>query len=368
MVSKARQLAQSASAPEGRKNIVVNGAMNVCQRATSKSGLGANTDSGYHVQDRFDLVLAGSTAGRFTMSQDTDAPSGFGAAMKLDCTTADTSIAADEFFAISYQIEGQDLQQLAKGTSDAKQLTVSFFAKANASKTYVVELKDHDNNRTCSQTYTVGTSYSRIELTFPVDTTGELDNDNARSFAIIFYFHVGSTYTSGTLQTAWGSQTTANRAVGCESIFSSTDNTFFMTGLQMEIGSVATEFEHRSFAEELALCQRYFIRYPSLADASTNLYYALGMIHSSSVAFYALNLPVPMRTQPDLSISGTADFTSVDSGTIRNLTNLTLIGDDFIDEKVVVLQGAGTFSNEDRPSMLRGDGTSGGHFALDAEL
>tara|TARA_Y100001938_G_C8061472_1_gene417540 strand:+ start:48 stop:1148 length:1101 start_codon:yes stop_codon:yes gene_type:complete len=258
MTSKARQLAQTASAPEGRKNIVINGAMNVCQRATSKSGLGANTDSGYHVQDRFDLVLAGSTAGRFTMSQDTDAPSGFGAAMKLDCTTADTSIAADEFFAISYQIEGQDLQQLAKGTSDAKQLTVSFFAKANASKTYVVELKDHDNNRTCSQTYTVGTSYSRIELTFPVDTTGELDNDNARSFAIIFYFHVGSTYTSGTLQTAWGSQTTANRAVGCESIFSSTDNTFFMTGLQMEIGSVATEFEHRSFGEELELCQRYY--------------------------------------------------------------------------------------------------------------
>ena len=170
------------------------------------------------------------------------------------------------------------------------------------------------------------------------------------------------------LETSWVSSTAANRAAGSSNFFDSTDNTLFITGMQLEVGSVATEFEHRSFGEELALCQRYFIRYPSLADASTTMYYALGMIHSSSVAFYTLNLPVPMRTQPDLSISGTADFTSVDSGTIRNLTNLTLLGDDFIDEKAVVLQGAGTFTNEDRPSILRGDGTSGGNFALDAEL
>jgi hypothetical protein len=368
MTSNARELAQIPSTPSGRRNMIINGSMNICQRATSKSGLGANSDSGYHVQDRFDLVLAGNTAGRFTMSQDTDAPSGFGAAMKFDCTTADTSIAADEFFAILYQFEGQDLQQLAKGTSDAKEVTVSFYAKANASKTYVVELKDYDNTRTVSKTFTVGTSYSRIELTFPADTTGALDNDTARSLSLNIYLHVGSTYTGGTLQTSWGSQVTANRAAGCESFFSSTDNTFFITGLQMEIGSVATEFEHRSFGEELALCQRYFIRYPSLSDAATTMYYTLGMIHSSSVAYFTLTLPVPMRTQPDLSISGTADFQSVDSGTIRNLTNLTLLGDAFIDNKVVALQGAGTFSTEDIPSILRGDGTSGGNFAFDAEL
>ena len=92
------------------------------------------------------------------------------------------------------------------------------------------------------------------------------------------------------------------------------------------------------------------------------------MIHSSSVAYFTLTLPVPMRTQPDLSISGTDDFQSVDSGTIRNLTNLTLLGDAFIDNKAVALQGAGTFPNEDQPTVLRGDGTSGGNFAFDAEL
>ena len=366
MTSKARQLAQSASAPDGRKNIVINGAMNVCQRATSVSGLGDVSNSGYHVQDRFDMVF--STSGRFTVSQDSDAPAGFSSAMKLACTTADTSIGADEFGLISYQIEGQDLQHLHKGTSSAKELTLSFYAKANASKTYVVEMRDYDNSRIMSKAFTVGTSYSRIELTFPADTTGELDNDNARSFAINIFIHAGSTYSSGTLGTTWAASVTANRAAGVESFFSSTDNTFFITGIQLEVGSVATEFEHRTFAEDLQLCQRYFIRYPSLADASTAVYLALGMVHNSAIAYFPLTLPVPMRTEPDLSISGTADFQSIDSGTIRNLTNLTLLADGSIDNKVIALQGAGTFPNEDRPSILKGDGTSGGHFALDAEL
>jgi len=316
MTSNARELAQIPSTPSGRRNLIINGAMNVCQRATSKSGLGANTDSGYHVQDRFDLVLAGSTAGRFTMSQDTDAPSGFGAAMKFDCTTADTSIAADEFFAILYQFEGQDLQQLAKGTSDAKEVTVSFYAKANASKTYVVELKDYDNTRTVSKTFTVGTSYSRIELTFPADTTGALDNDTARSFSLNIYLHVGSTYTSGTLQTTWGSQVTANRAVGCESFFSSTDNTFFITGLQMEIGSVATEFEHRSFSEELALCQRYY--YAAETDASAVPLMGYGFAYSTTVADFNFLLPVTMRAAP--SITALRIRISLGSGTAYDAT------------------------------------------------
>ena len=364
MASKARQLAQSASAPEGRKNLVINGAMQVAQRGTSATGI--NT-SGYYTVDRIDTTFS-TTAGELTMSQDSDAPDGFANALKLDCTTADTSIAADEIFLLMYQFEGQDVQRIQKGKSTAKEVTVSFYAKANASKTYVVELKDFDNTRTCSKTFTVGTSYARHEITFPADTTGVLDDDNARSFSIHFFLHAGSTYTGGTLQTAWGSQVSANRAPGIGSFFDSTDNTFFITGLQMEIGSVATEFEHRSFAEELALCQRYFIRFPSLSDASTTLYYNVGMIHSSTKSFHNINLPVPMRTQPDLSISGTDDFVTVDSGTVRNLTNLTILGDDFIDNQVVTLQGTATFPNEDRPAALRGDGTSGGHFALDAEL
>ena len=253
MASKARQLAQSASAPEGRKNILINGAMQVAQRATSVTGV---SGSGYHTVDRFDTSM--TSDGRYTQSQVTDAPEGFGHALKFDCTTADTSIAAGENLIGLFQIEGQDVQTIQKGTSSAKEVTVSFYAKANAAKTYVCELKDFTNTRTCSKTFTVGTSYARHEITFPADTTGAITSDNARQFAINLWLHAGSTYTSGTLQTAWGAQSNADRAVGIDSFFSSTDNTFFITGVQLEVGSVATEFEHRSFGEELALCQRYF--------------------------------------------------------------------------------------------------------------
>ena len=181
----------------------------------------------------------------------------------------------------------------------------------------VAELFDADNTRAVSRTFTTTTDWSRIEIDFGADTTGAFDDDNNLSLYVALWLAGGSAYSGGTLQTSWVSSTAANRAAGSSNFFDSTDNTLFITGMQLEVGSVATEFEHRSFGEELALCQRYFIRYPSLADASTTMYYALGMIHSSSVAFYTLNLPVPMRTQPDLSISGTADFTSVDSGTIK---------------------------------------------------
>ncbi len=365
MASKARQLAQSASAPEGRKNVVINGAMQVAERATSATGLGAT--AGYYTVDRFHMDF-GNTAGRLTMEQTADGPSGFANCIKLSCTTADTSVASDEFAVLEYRMEGQDLQRFMKGTSDAKEYALSFYVKGNASATRVIELYDNDNNRQVSKQFSVTTSWSRVELTFPADTTGAFDDDANLSLRIYFWLHAGSDRNSGTLSQTWSSVTNANRVVGADSFFSSTDNTFFVTGVQFEVGSVATEFEHQKVCDTLAVCQRYFIRFPSLSDASTTLYYNVGMIHSSTKSFHNINLPVPMRTQPDLSISGTDDFVTVDSGTVRNLTNLTILGDDFIDNQVVTLQGTATFPNEDRPAALRGDGTSGGHFALDAEL
>ena len=205
MVSKARQLAQSASAPEGRKNMIINGAMQVAQRATSKTGIGS---SGYYTVDKVDLAIS-TTSGEFTQSQVTDAPDGFSHALKFDCTTADTSVAAGETTIVMWQLEGQDVQQMAKGTSSAKEVTVSFYAKANASKTYVCELKDFTNTRTVSKTFTVGTSYTRHEITFPADTTGAITSDNAKGFAMNIWLHAGSTYTSGSLQTTWGTQNNA---------------------------------------------------------------------------------------------------------------------------------------------------------------
>ena len=239
----------------GNRNLIINGAMQVAQRGSSITGLGAA--SGYYTVDRYNLVV-GNTAGRLTMSQDSSAPSGFANSLKLDCTTADTSIAADEFLIMRHTIEAQNCQQFAKGTSDAKQFALSFYVKGNASATYVAELVGDDVSRQISQTFSVTTDWTRVKIIFPADTTGAINDDNGAGLYLNIWLHAGSDFTGGALSTTWSSITQANRAVGISSFFDSTDRSFFLTGVQLEVGSEATPFEHRLVADELERCKRYF--------------------------------------------------------------------------------------------------------------
>jgi len=241
------------------RNVIINGAMNVAQRGTSTTGLGAD-GTAYNTVDRFQHT-ASLTAGRFTQTQDSSAPSGFANSLKFACTTADTSIAAGEILMLSQLIEGQNVQHFAKGTSDAKPFAVSFYVKGNASATYVAELYDGDNNRQVSKTFNVTTDWTRIELSMGADTTGAFDDDNAVSLYFNIWLHSGSNYAGGTLNTSWNSVTQANRAVGISSFFDSTDRTFFLTGVQVEAGQNPTEFEHEPHIVTENKCMRYFEQY-----------------------------------------------------------------------------------------------------------
>jgi len=247
----------------GRRNVVINGAMNVAQRSTSVTGLG-DGDEGYVTVDRVRHTAAAS-AGRFTSAQTAISDlSGFLNCLHLDCTTADTSISSGELLKLEYRMEGQDVQQFKKGTSDAEKITVSFYMKTNKAFTFMCELDDRDNNRVNTQQFTTSTSFTRHVLTFAGDTTGALDDDANASFAVGIYLHAGSDFTGGTYSAnTWQSRASSDnmRAVGIGSFYDSTDNDVKITGLQVEIGSVATPFEHRSFGEELDLCQRYFQSY-----------------------------------------------------------------------------------------------------------
>ena len=260
-MSKAAELANligniNAGGGGVNRNVIINGAMNVAQRQVAATGLGA-TD-GYYTVDRFKLDF-GNTAGRLTMTQDSSAPSGFANSMKLACTTADTSIAVNESLVVKQIIEGQNVQAFAKGTADAKPFAVSFYVKGNASATYVCALYDADNTRYIAKTFSVTTDWTRVEITFPADTTGAFDDDNAESLHLWIWLHAGSNFTSGTLATSWASYSNATTAAGGSSFFDSTDRTFFITGVQLEVGQNATEFEHiNNFGEELAKCQRYY--------------------------------------------------------------------------------------------------------------
>ena len=256
-MTKARTNA-SASPAVGR-NMVINGAMNVSQRSASVTGIGAS--SGYFTLDRFGLGI-GAGAGRLTMTQTTDGPNGISPnCLKLDCTTVDTSIAAGEFLGIWHPIEGQNLQRIGKGVAGAQQVTVSFYVKANAAATYVLELEDNDNGRTNGKLFSVTTDWVRHEIVFEADVddgSSPFDDDTGGSLTIAWYLHGGSNFTSGTLASGWGNTTNANRLVGINSFFDATTRTFLLTGVQLEVGPVATEFEQEDIGVTLHKCQRYF--------------------------------------------------------------------------------------------------------------
>ena len=282
------------------KNSIINGAMTIAQRATSASGLGA--DGGYYKTiDRMHYTASG-TAGRFTMSQDSDAPSGFANSLKLDCTTADTSIAAGEILLLSTHLEGQDLQHFAKGTSDAKAFALSFYVKGNANATYVAELYDRNNNRQVSKLFNVTTSWTRIELDMGADTTGAFTDNNAVSLTVQFWLHGGSNFTSGTLNTSWNSVTQTNRAAGISSFFDSTNRTFYVTGMKLEPVQV-TDYEHETFEETQRKCQRYYVRAGGANYKS--VFNTAGIANTTGSWFGFGQLPVPMRANYTMTITGT---------------------------------------------------------------
>ena len=306
------------------RNKVINGGMIVNQRGDQS----ATGSAGYFACDRFKTV--NGCGAQVAISQSTDTPDGFGNSMKWDCTTADTSIAASDFFMIRYGFEGRDLQDMQKGTSSAKKVVLSFYAKATKTGTYIVELIDHDNSsRHVNKSYTISdTNWNRYTISYPADTTGTLDNDSNKSMDINFWLVAGSTYNSGTLQTAWGADTNANRAVGQVNAMDSTSNDFFLTGVQLEIDhsglGIASDFEHRSYAQELALAQRYYIQYDrngSTADDGLTSGICNVVAGDSNDCFGFLQLPTCMRASPTLAYSDAGHFQ-----TTRVFSNTTDIG------------------------------------------
>jgi len=282
----------------GRRNLAYNGAMQVAQRGTSVAG---NTNGGYLTCDRINFV---HNTGTWTVTQSTDAPTseGFLNAYRIDCTVADTSIASSQYLLVQQKLEGQDLKQFRKGTSSALAVTLSFFVKSNTTGNFVVELYDTDNNRQISALYTISSAntWEKKTVTFDGDTSGAFDDDNAESLQINWWLGAGSDYTSGTLNTSWASATTANRVVGTQNLASSTANDWAITGVQLEVGSVATEFEAKSFGEELQLCKRYFQNH---ATTSAVQYMGFPFGSFSGTFYFDLTWPVEMRAAPTVTVS-----------------------------------------------------------------
>jgi hypothetical protein len=242
------------------RNIIINGDMSIAQRGTSTTGIG--TSNGYFSCDRWKTGTSGTNTLRFTQSQSTDVPSGqgFSFSLKMDCTTADASLSSGDRIEISPRFEGQNLQYLKKGTSSAESLTLSFWVKSNKTGTYIAELFDTNNTRQISQAYTIdsASTWEKKTLTFAGDTTGVFTNDNNASLQVSWFLAAGSNMTSGTLSTTWTSNTNANRAVGQVNLADSTSNEWYITGVQLEAGTSASDFEFLPHDVNASRCLRYY--------------------------------------------------------------------------------------------------------------
>ena len=295
--------------------LIINGNMAVAQRSTSVTSI---TSGGFKTVDRFKLNL--NSLGTWTQTQNTlsasDTPftHGFTKSLKMDVTSADSSPSASDDCQIFYLPEGQDLQLLKKGTANAEKITIGFWIKATKTGTNILAIYDRDNNRLNSQSYTVSSSdtWEFKVVNFPADTTGAIDNDNNKSFEIRWVLGVGSTYTSGSLQTTWATYSDANYAVGQVNNADSTSNNWEITGVQLEVGEFTSTtippFQHESFGNNLKRCERYF-QVIAKKESGDNEDAVLPFAQYSGSTIYGVyNFRTEMRTAPSLSCANGTNY------------------------------------------------------------
>ena len=299
--------------------LIINGDMQIAQRGTSAT---VGTADPY-VTDRWKCV--GDGASVFTASQDTDVPTGqgFSKSLKWDTTTAESSLASGSAVLLMQRIEGQNLQMFKKGTSNAEAFTVSFWVKSAKTGIHILQMRDNDNSRQQSQSYTVASAntWEKHVVSFVADTTGAFDNDNQASLDLMWWLSAGSNFTSGTLATSWESVTNANRAVGQVNVADNTANNWYITGVQLEIGTFDAnsipDFQFEDVGTSLARCQRYYFK-----QGDEGGYAALGsgVCESTSSAYIMINLPSTMRSSPSVSFTG--NITLFDGDTFNTSSSI----------------------------------------------
>ena len=291
----------------GRRNLVINGSFQIFQRATA-----ATAATGYTTADRWHI--SETSDGAYTSERSTDNPFGTGYSLKLQCTTADTSLASGQFARVYQRIEAQNLQHLLYGTSSAKTLTLSFWVKSSKTGTYSILLRKEDSTGyhfIHSYTISSANTWEKKVITitptagstsFITASAGAIVNDNGIGLELAFNLAQGSQYAIGTSNT-WSSDTNTYGLNGQVNWLDNTSNNLYLAQVQLEVGSL-TEFEHRSFAEELLLCQRYYFERSSMSENGGYTGFMLYRARLDSAARDyngILEFPTTMRATPTVT-------------------------------------------------------------------
>ena len=349
-----------ASNLTGIQNMVNNGGMTVSQRYGTSENTPSNNG---HTLDqmRYDL----SQTGKFKVQQVTDAPAGFSHSMKVTSLSSYTS-GANDYFLLQTFIEGTDSARLDWGTANAQTVTLSFYVKSSITGVHACGIRNQNYTRGNTQTYTINNAntWERKTVTFTGDTSGTWLTSTNSGLKINFDLGSGSGFEAASTGTWLGTNDfiTSNSV----KLLATNGATWYITGLQLQVGSIATPFEHLSFADELRHCSRYFTFVPSGTVFP-------GRGNSSSSYIYSYQAPVPMRASPTIGVSndlahGTfsmrryRDGTGVSDSTSTPTTNSTYFRGDT--NNIHLIQG-GFSGADDRSATLF---LSGGAILIHADL
>ena len=336
-MSNARKLADNLPSVGqlGNRNLIINGDMTVAQRNTSVSEINYN-DDGYWTTDRWKSIGSGSISGKINMSQDSDAPDGFKYSTKFAVHTADTAIAADQSWRVEQHIEAGNLRHLnyGVGSTTGKKVTLSFWVKSNLTGNWSVGLYMDSTsggtttNNNISQTYTINTAntWEYKTLTFIPNTDTNMNStDIDHGLRLWFHLAAGSNYTGGS-QSVWGA--TSNRAEGHNvNFFSSTSNTWQYTGVQLEVGSQASPFEHEPYETTLRKCQRYYYQLNGIPNGK----HVGGGVMRDGQYFYGfpVTFPTPMRVVPTFTYANVTPYVADASNGVATLSPAAANTDNF---------------------------------------
>ena len=358
----------------GRRNMIINGDMTLAQRGSTISA-SSYTTAAYGACDRWKLEANNTDQAAFVVSQESDVPtgSGFSRSLKIATSTAETSLDSNEILHVSQPIEAQNLQHLKNGTSSALPITLSFWVKSYQTGTYVVTVYKADNtNRQISATYTISDSntWEFKTMTFPGDTSGGgINSDNGAGLQIYWLLTAGSNFT-GTTNTSWANYADGGFANGQSvNIMSSTDNYYYLTGVQLEIGTQATPFEHITVAETKRLCMRYFERIDNGYNTGVNNYYYFGAGYfeedTNLRGFIAYK--EQKRATPTITFSAASTFNAINTASMpagnsigTQYINTVNTGYTFVSNSVSGRDGQG--------GLLVANNTDDAYLLVDAEL
>jgi hypothetical protein len=351
----------------GFRNRIINGDMRIDQR---NEGAAVTTSGSYPV-DRFITGISG-TSGAFSFQRSTSVvPAGFTHSVGCTITTADASVGAGDLVGMQTTVEGNNIADFGFGSASAKTVTISFWARASVTGTYCVVIGNSSSgtggpNRSYVSEYTisVANTWEYKTITVAGDTSGTWQTNNTRGIILRFAISAGTDF-----QQAAGSWSTGN--VYCTSnqtqLMTTLNATWFITGVQLEVGNAATEFERRPFGQELELCFRYFRRYAS--DASNHcLLPGYALANATTGGYGPVQLTPIMRDNPTLSVSAAADLSVDTSGTAAALSAVSIYGGYTTKNSVFLNFTVASGLSNGQAYMFRVNSGTGKHASFSAEL